>query len=162
MTRPRFRIDQPQPNDLVGDPLLLAGMGGGFEGTIDIRILGADGSVLLETFTTGTNMISAWQASVELPDPLPTRGVVELAEGTGLEEAVPRVSVPVFFGPGIVEGFGSHFLRVVQAGDTLSGIAASEPGFIGSGPGPIFEANRDILSDPDLIHPGQVLRIPAG
>ncbi|MDQ3886241.1 MAG: LysM peptidoglycan-binding domain-containing protein [Actinomycetota bacterium] len=25
----------------------------------------------------------------------------------------------------------------------------------------IFEANRDILANPDLIHPGQVLRIPA-
>ena len=25
----------------------------------------------------------------------------------------------------------------------------------------IFEANRDTIKDPDLIHPGQVLKIPA-
>lgn len=49
MTRSPFRIDQPQPNDLIGDPLLVAGTGGGFEATIDIRVLDGDGDVLLQT-----------------------------------------------------------------------------------------------------------------
>lgn len=47
----------------------------------------------------------------------------------------------------------------VKSGDTLSGIAKKVTG------GKltyqqIFEANRDILSDPDKIQPGQKLKIP--
>jgi Immunoglobulin-like domain of bacterial spore germination/LysM domain len=161
-TRSDFRVDQPQPNDLVGDPLLVAGTGGGFEATIDIRVLDADGNEFLTTSAQSTNLLSAWQHQVDLSDPPPTnRGVVEVAPSTGAEEAEPRVSVPVFFGTRIAPGFRSYLLHVVQPGETLSGIAASEPLYIGGGFGPIFEANRDIIGDPNLIHPGQVLRIPA-
>jgi LysM repeat protein len=162
MTRSAFRVDQPRPNDLVGDPLLVSGLGGGFEATIDIRVLDGAGGVLLETSTQSTNLISAWQTQIGLPDPPPSpRGVVEVAPSTGADEPEARISVPVFFGTAIVSGFRSYLLHVVQPGETLSSIAASEPLYIGSGFGPIFEANRDILADPDLIHPGQVLRIPA-
>lgn len=162
VTRSRFRLDQPRPNDLVGDPLLIAGMGGGFEATIDIRLLDASGAVAVETFTTSTNLISAWQTSIDLPSSLTTsHGVVEVGPSTGADEAEPRVSIPIFFGTRIASGYRSHLLHVVQPGETLSGIAASEPLYIGGGFGPIFEANRDIVADPDLIHPGQVLRIPS-
>ena len=49
---------------------------------------------------------------------------------------------------------------VVQPGDTLSKIAAK---FYGSGKEyiKIYEANQDIISKPELIYPGQRLRIPA-
>ena len=47
----------------------------------------------------------------------------------------------------------------VKAGDTLSGIAQSELGSAGAYM-KIFEANRDQLSDPDKIKPGQVLKLP--
>lgn len=47
----------------------------------------------------------------------------------------------------------------VKPGDTLSGIAKAQLGDAGAYPR-IFEANRDQLSDPNLIKPGQVLRIP--
>jgi nucleoid-associated protein YgaU len=162
MTRSSLRVDQPQPNDLIGDPLLVAGTGGGFEATIDIRVLDGEGNVLLATSTQSTNLLSAWQTQINLPNPPPTpRGVVEVAPSTGADEPEARVSVPVFFGTAIVAGFRSYLLHVVQPGETLSGIAASEPLFIGTGFGPIFEANRDIIADPNLIHPGQVLRIPA-
>jgi nucleoid-associated protein YgaU len=162
MTRTQFRVDQPRANDLVGDPLLIAGMGGGFEATIDIRVLDGNGSAVVETFAMSSNLISAWQTSIELPSSLTTtRGVVEVGSGTGADEAPPRVSIPVFFGTEIVGDFRSYLLHVVQPGETLSGIAASEPLYSGSGFGPIFEANRDIIADPDLIHPGQVLRIPS-
>lgn len=162
MTRSPFRVDQPRPNDLVGDPLLVAGMGGGFEATIDIRLLDGDGVLLLETFTMSSNLISAWQAAIDLPETLATtRGVVEIAPSTGADMPTSRVSVPVFFGARIVEDYTSYLLHVVQPGETLSGIAASEPLYAGSGFAPIFEANRDILADADRIRPGQVLRIPA-
>mgnify|MGYP001191775769 CR=1 FL=1 len=47
----------------------------------------------------------------------------------------------------------------VQAGDTLSKIAKE---FLGNANAymKIFEANKDQLSDPDRIKPGQVLKIP--
>ena len=50
-------------------------------------------------------------------------------------------------------------LYTVVAGDTLSHIAQRHYGDAGRWPA-IFDANRDKLSDPDRIFPGQVLRIP--
>jgi nucleoid-associated protein YgaU len=48
----------------------------------------------------------------------------------------------------------------VQSGDTLSAIAKRQYGDAMKYP-VIFEANKPMLSDPDKIYPGQVLRIPA-
>jgi nucleoid-associated protein YgaU len=48
---------------------------------------------------------------------------------------------------------------VVRAGDTLSKIAQEIFGDSGAYMD-IFNANRDQLSDPNLIRPGQVLKIP--
>ena len=47
----------------------------------------------------------------------------------------------------------------VVAGDSLSKIAKREYGDGNKWP-MIFEANRDKVKNPDLIHPGQVLNIP--
>lgn len=57
-------------------------------------------------------------------------------------------------GPG-----GSTFYTIVK-GDTLSGIAKK---FYGDGNKypKIFEANRGIIKNADLIYPGQVIRIPS-
>jgi nucleoid-associated protein YgaU len=48
----------------------------------------------------------------------------------------------------------------VKAGDTLSKIAKEHLGDAGSYM-KIFDANKDQLSDPDKIKPGQVLKLPA-
>jgi nucleoid-associated protein YgaU len=48
----------------------------------------------------------------------------------------------------------------VKAGDTLSAIAKEHLGSANAYM-KIFEANRDQLSDPDKIKPGQVLKIPS-
>ena len=47
----------------------------------------------------------------------------------------------------------------VQAGDTLSGISKRLLGNANSYM-EIFNANRDVLTDPNMITPGQVLKIP--
>jgi nucleoid-associated protein YgaU len=62
----------------------------------------------------------------------------------------PSVSAPV----------SSMKTYTVKAGDTLSGIARE---YLGDAKDymRIFEANRDQLTDPDKIKPGQVLKIPA-
>jgi nucleoid-associated protein YgaU len=48
----------------------------------------------------------------------------------------------------------------VKPGDSLSKIAKSHYGDAMKYP-VIFEANKEIIKDPNLIYPGQVLRIPA-
>jgi nucleoid-associated protein YgaU len=48
----------------------------------------------------------------------------------------------------------------VKSGDSLSKIAQQHYGD-GKKWRAIFEANRDLISNPDLIHPGQVLKIPS-
>ena len=157
-----FRLDQPRANDLVGNPLLIAGSGGGFEATLAVRVLAGNGQILVETSVMSTNLTSPWQRSVALPEPPPTlRGVVQVGPTSGAEEPPAMVSVPVFFGTAIAPGFRSYFLYTVQPGDTLSSIAAAQaPLYIGAGFTPIFEANRHIIGDnPNLIHPGTVLRL---
>jgi nucleoid-associated protein YgaU len=49
---------------------------------------------------------------------------------------------------------------VVRAGDTLARIAEKMLGDSGASTA-IFNANRDQLSDPNALRPGQVLKIPA-
>jgi nucleoid-associated protein YgaU len=50
--------------------------------------------------------------------------------------------------------------HTVKAGDTLSAIAKEHLGSAGAYM-KIFELNKDQLTDPDKIKPGQVLKIPA-
>ena len=47
----------------------------------------------------------------------------------------------------------------IQSGDTLSKIAKEYYGNAMKYP-VIFEANREVIKNPDLIYPGQVIRIP--
>jgi nucleoid-associated protein YgaU len=56
-------------------------------------------------------------------------------------------------------GMGVGKTYTVKPGDTLSKIAKEELGDADAYP-EIFNANRDQLSDPDKIRPGQVLKIP--
>ena len=57
-------------------------------------------------------------------------------------------------------GGGAGATYTVKAGDTLSKIAQNSLGDAKAYMR-IFEANRDQLTDPDRIQPGQVLKIPA-
>lgn len=56
------------------------------------------------------------------------------------------------------QGRASRF-HTVESGDTLSAISKTYYGTWKLYP-EIFEANKPMLSDPDKIYPGQVLRIP--
>ncbi len=49
----------------------------------------------------------------------------------------------------------------IESGDTLSAIAKRFLGNAMDYP-KIFEANREVIKDPDLIYPGQKIRIPLG
>lgn len=52
---------------------------------------------------------------------------------------------------------GSEEIYEVKAGDSLSKIASKYPGMTWQ---KIFEANKDTIKNPDLIHPGQKIVIP--
>jgi nucleoid-associated protein YgaU len=54
---------------------------------------------------------------------------------------------------------GSGRTYVVVKGDSLSAIATREYGDAAEWHR-IYDANRDIIKDPDLIYPGQTLRLP--
>lgn len=51
-------------------------------------------------------------------------------------------------------------IYIVQPGDTLSGIAQQQLGDAGRSP-EIFDLNRAVINDPDVIFPGQVLILPS-
>ncbi len=84
-----------------------------------------------------------------------TREKVILAIGNSAEvhQVQDQIEVPVNAEP-------ESQLHVVVKGDTLSKIAKEVYGDAMKYP-VIFEANRPMLSDPDKIYVGQVLRIPA-
>jgi nucleoid-associated protein YgaU len=68
--------------------------------------------------------------------------------------------IKVTGGPAAAAPAAAAKTYTVKAGDTLSAIAKAELGNANAYM-KIFEANRDQLSDPDKIKPGQVLKIPA-
>jgi nucleoid-associated protein YgaU len=77
------------------------------------------------------------------------------------QELVANISVDPSANPSVAQGASSSGRSyTVQLGDSLSKISKQ---FYGDGNKytKIFEANRDILSDPNKINPGQTLKIPA-
>jgi nucleoid-associated protein YgaU len=58
----------------------------------------------------------------------------------------------------VAGGGGGEQVYEVKSGDSLSKIAKSYPGLTWQ---MIYEANKDQIKDPNLIHPGQQLKIPA-
>lgn len=76
-------------------------------------------------------------------------------QGGGSSTAMPTADPTAHTTPAASE----ERTYVVVAGDSLSKIAKREYGD-GTKWRRIYEANTDILKDPDHIHPGQKLRIP--
>jgi nucleoid-associated protein YgaU len=75
------------------------------------------------------------------------------------QEVVGDIRVVPAAQPVGTTGSGSPRTYTVKSGDTLSRIAKEQLGDANAYPR-IFDANRDQLSDPDKIKPGQVLKIP--
>jgi hypothetical protein len=90
-----------------------------------------------------------WNALKTVPD-WQKEVVADIKVRPGAQPQKPAASAPA---AASVETY------TVQSGDTLSGIAKKFYGNAGEYM-EIFNANRDQLSDPDKIKPGQVLKIP--
>jgi len=67
--------------------------------------------------------------------------------------------VPILFGRALQNPYHGFTVYTVQSGDTLSSIAQQ---FYGDPERfrTIFQANRNVLEDPDEMFPGQELRVP--
>jgi len=79
--------------------------------------------------------------------------IIALGNCAGVERVVDDIDV--------VEPEPESTFYTVKSGDTLGAIAKEHLGSASRYP-EIFEANQPLLTDPDKIYPGQVLRIPAG
>lgn len=152
-------IQQPQPFDLVGSTILIAGNATAFEGTLSITV--SEGHDEYSSFTTvGSLGLRQFQGSIEIPESNAfklSRLFLTLADDTGNENG-PSVVIPVLFGPKILSGYQGWQPHEVRRGDTLTKIAQQY--YSTNVYQPILEANQHVISDPNLIFVGQVLRIP--
>ena len=119
----------------------------GLEGYI--RQLGLDIDGLDVRYDDGVATVSGTAADQETRE----RVILAIGNTADVGQVQDEIEVP--------EGADAEStMHVVQSGDTLSAIAKEYLGDASKYPA-IFEANRPMLTDPDLIFPGQVLRIPA-
>lgn len=158
-------IQQPKPFDIVGDPVLIAGIGQGFEAVFNWRV--HDGHD--ERFGTinaggGTGEHAQFQVQAAIGnaafqlDRLFVE-VFELSADDGSE--INKVIVPVIYGPRLVDNYIGFRIHTVVAGETLSKIARQHYG----DPSKftlIVRANPVEIGNPHEIFVGQKLRIPIG
>jgi nucleoid-associated protein YgaU len=161
---PAISVRQPQPYDLVDDPVDVCGIGTGFEGVFSARVRDANGAELaLVTINAGgTGVWGNYHAAIALgPIPATPQGTLEVfefaASGDGSE--LNKVVVPITFGRALIDPYHGFTQHVVSAGESLSIIAQRAYGDASQWPR-IFEANRDRIVNPNLIFPNQVLRVP--
>ncbi len=109
-------------------------------GTVTVRGEAEDQATLEKVILAVGNV-----AGVEVVDDLLTLAVDTTAETLHENEIAAPAPQSTF--------------HTVERGDTLGKIAKTHYGAASKYP-LIFEANRPMLKDPDLIYPGQVLRIP--
>lgn len=155
-------IQQPAAFDLVDRRILIAGIGVGFEGSISLYV--GDGHYEVRSFAmAGATSLRQFQAEVVIPDDinfeLDRIYLVATDDSAGCEEApCPEVFVPLFFAPRILENYSGYWNHTVKKGETLSSIAQhyyndSSMWKV------IYRANTHIIDNPDIIFPGQTLRI---
>lgn len=159
MATPTLDIQQPQPFDIVGKEILIAGNAAAFEGTLTVKV--DEGHDEVSSFiTVGALALQQFQGRITIPDGTAfqlSRLFLRLADDTGNEDG-PAVTIPVLYGPLILPGYTGWRPYTVKSGDTLTAIAQAE---YGNGDfAPIVAANQHIISDPNLILVGQELRIP--
>lgn len=158
-----IEVRQPREHDVVGRSFTVAGFGTGFEATVLWRLLGEDGGPLGEGRVEGAGsmgVLDDFGHDVALPPEVEARGAHAVLQvfgddPSGEHPPGPDLNeVPVTLFTGLQ---GRRLYEVVR-GDTLTRIAREEGQ--GTSVADVFEANRDQLTDPDRISPGQVLRVP--
>lgn len=158
-------IHQPRPFDIVGNPILIAGVGSGFEATLQYRVHdGHDERAGFFNVGGGTGEHGQFQLSVDATGAAFAldRLFVEIFEESAKDGSeINKVITPVIYGPRIVPGYIGFRLHKVVRGDTLSKIARANYGDAGRF-NDIVRANPTLIADPNRIFVGQILKIPIG
>jgi LysM repeat protein len=158
-------IQQPKPFDLVGDPVLIAGIGQGFEATLNWRVHdGHDERTGFFNVGGGTGEHGQFQVAAQIGAAAfqNDRLFVEVFEESARDGSeINKVIVPVLYGPRIVANYIGFRIHVVKSGDTLSKIALENYGDASLFTR-IARANPQLISDPNQIFVGQQLKVPIG
>jgi len=154
------RVRQPAKGDLVGRRFTVAGIGNGFEGTIVVRVLkgtrvvahasaqSSGGGFAIGEFSTTVTVNRPPRAGTKLT----VRVFGDTGEG-GPGRPLREVEVVMF------PDLAGWLLYRVERGDTLTGIVQQARDFGRTTVAQVLAANPQI-EDPDVIRPGQNLRIP--
>src|SRR5262245_56921338 len=117
-------IQQPKPFDLVGDPVLFAGIATGFEAVVNWRIHdGHDERTGFFNVGGGTGEHGQFQVSAPIGNAAfqLDRIFVEVFEESANDGSeINKVIVPVIFAPRIVPNYVGFRIHKVKSGETLS------------------------------------------
>jgi nucleoid-associated protein YgaU len=159
---PPISVRQPLAYDIVDDPVMVCGIGTGFEGQFVALVLDSRGTQIAKVPVRagGTGIWGNYNAALAIGVPATAQGTLEVFEisqedGSQLNSVV----VPITFGPALLSPYRGFAQYTVVSGDSLSSIATQYYGNASKWT-IIFEANRNQIQDPDRIYAGQVLRIP--
>jgi nucleoid-associated protein YgaU len=158
---PPISVRQPLPHDIVDDPIKVCGIGSGFEGQFAARVRDHGGTELVQVNVNGPGaVLFNFQAQIALSGiPSTTRGTLEVFEFSAKDGSeINKQVVPIIFGRALIDPYAGFQQYAVEPGDTLSAIAQQFYGDASLYPR-IYEANTNQLGSPNLIFPGQVLRI---
>jgi len=156
-------LRHPRAHDIVDDPIEIAGVGTGFEGTLQARARDGRGRELAQRHfqAGGTGIWGNFFVRLDVPGvPSSPHGVLEVF-GVSAEDGSELGTVvrPIVFGRALRDPYLGFAVHRVASGETLSSIAEQwygDPSAFRI----VFEANRDQLTDPDLVVVGQQLRVP--
>jgi len=157
-------VQQPRPYDLVSDAIQVAGVAGGaFEANFNYRVTEGHDEVT-GYFMAGDGVgghgqfqltVDVSSASFQLE-----RVFVEVFHTSPKDGAeLDKVIVPVVLGPKIMPGYLNYLEHVVESGETLWAISTQ---YYGSGNlhYRLVSANPHTISNPNVIHPGDIVRVP--
>ncbi len=157
-------VQQPRPYDLLSNAIQVAGVAGGaFEANFNYRVTEGHDEVT-GFFMAGDGMggHGQFQLTVDVSSAAfqLDRVFVEVfhtspKDGTELD----KVIVPVVLGAKIIPGYLNYLEHVVQSGETLWAISTQ---YYGSGNlyYRLVSANPHTISNPNVIHPGDIIRVP--
>lgn len=156
-------VQQPRPNDIVGDTIQIAGVAGGaFEAGFVYRITEGHDEVT-GPFMAGDGVggHGQFQVSVDVSGAGFSRErvtveVFHVSPKDGAE--LDKVTVPVVLGSQVVPGYTTYLEHRVESGETLWGIAQQHYG--DGSLYPRLVAANPAITDPDVIHVGDVVRVP--
>lgn len=159
-----IQIQQPQPYDLVGETILVSGNASAFEGQANITV-GEGHDEYSALASVGSLSTRQFQTSITIPSGHAfrlNRLFVRLIDegGAGDEAEAPSMTVPVLFGPMILPGYTGYWEHTVISGENLSAIARHYYEGDVSKWKVIQQANQHSVPDANIIHVGQILRIP--